>query len=127
MDSGSGITAISEELVTALRRLPWMMQTALTQVFVGHARVVTSLGQECDIVTQSCPLHVTIETPWRRVRLVMPFIVLAGGDDVDIVGQKTLKEKLGIDVMAQLKASMLKAHGREDGPEMEITASGAVG
>ena len=58
---------------------------------------------------------------------MMPFIVLAGGDDVDIVGQKTLKEKLGIDVMAQLKASMLKAHGREDGPEMEITASGAVG
>ena len=28
--------------------------------------------------------------------------------------------------MAQLKASVLKAHGREDGPEMEIT-SGAVG
>ena len=43
-----------------------------------------------------------------------------------IIGQKTLREKLGIDVMAQLKASVLKAHGREDGPEMEITA-GAVG
>ena len=28
--------------------------------------------------------------------------------------------------MAQLKASVLKAHGREDGPEMEI-AAGAVG
>ena len=25
-----------------------MMQTALTQAFVGHARLVTSLGQECD-------------------------------------------------------------------------------
>ena len=53
MDSGSGITAMSEELVEALRRQPGMMQTALTQAFVGHARVVT-LGQECDIVTQSC-------------------------------------------------------------------------
>ena len=42
-----------------------------------------------------------------------------------IIGQKTLREKLGIDVMAQLKASVLKAHGREDGPEMEATA-GAV-
>ena len=40
-----------------------MMQIALTQAFVGHARVVTPLGQECDIVTQSCPLHLTIETP----------------------------------------------------------------
>ena len=77
MDSGSGITAMSEELVEALLRQPGMMQTALTQAFVGHARVVTSLGQECDIVTHSCPLHVTIETPWRRVRLVMPFIVLS--------------------------------------------------
>ena len=43
MDSDSGITAMSEELVEALRRQPGMMQTALTQAFVGHARVVTSL------------------------------------------------------------------------------------
>ena len=44
MDSGSGITAMSEELVEALLRQTGMMQTALTQAFVGHARVVTSLG-----------------------------------------------------------------------------------
>ena len=95
------------------------MQTALTQAFVGHARLVTSFGQECNIVTQSCPLHLAIETPWGPVRLTMPFIVLPVGHDVVIIGQKTLREKLGIDVMAQLKASVLKAHGREDGPEMD--------
>ena len=117
MDSGSGITAMSEELVEALRRQPGMMRTALTQAIVGHVRVVTSLDQECDIVTQSCPLHLTIETPWGPVRFTMPFIVLPGGGDVVIIGQKTLREKLGIDVMAQLKASVLKAHGREDGPK----------
>ena len=117
---------MSEELVEALRRQPGMMQTALTQAFVGHARVVTSLGQECDIVTQSCPLHLTIETPWGPVRFTMPFIVLPGGGDVVIIGWKPLREKLGIDVMAQLKASVLMAHRHEDGPEMEITA-GAVG
>ena len=55
----------------------------------------------------------------------MPFIVLPGGGDVVIIGHKTLREKLGIDVMTQLKASVLKAHGRVDGPEMEATA-GAV-
>ena len=93
--------------------------------FVGHAGVVTSLGQECDIMTQSCPLHLTIETPRGPVRFTMPFIVLPGGGDVVIIGQKTLREKFGIDVMAQLKASVLKAHGREDGPEIETTA-GAV-
>ena len=42
-----------------------------------------------------------------------------------IIGQKTLREKLGIDVMAQLKASVLKAHGREDGPKMETTGGAA--
>ena len=56
----------------------------------------------------------------------MPFVVLPGGSDVVIIGQSTLREKHGIDVMAQLQASLLKAQGREDGPEMEITA-GAVG
>ena len=43
IDSGSGITAM-KGLVEALRRQPGMMQTALTQAFVGHARVVASLG-----------------------------------------------------------------------------------
>ena len=42
MDSCSGITAMSEELVEVLRRQPGMMQTALTQAFVGHARVAVS-------------------------------------------------------------------------------------
>ena len=99
-----------------------MMQTALTQAFVGHARVVMWLGQECDIVTQPCPLHLTIEIPWGPVRLTMPFIVLMEGGDVVIIGQKTLSEKRGIDVTTQLKASVLRAHGREDGPELEATA-----
>ena len=97
------------------------MQTTLTLALVGNARVVTSLVQECDNVTQSCPLHLTIETPCGPVRFRMPFVVLPEGGDVVIIKQKTLKEKLGIDVMTQLKASVLKAHGREDDPEMETT------
>ena len=100
MDSGSSITAMSEELVQALRGQSGMTQTALMQAFVWHARVVTSLGQECDIETQSCPLHITIDTPWGPVRFTMLFIVLPGGGDVVIIGQMTLREKLGIDVMA---------------------------
>ena len=126
VDYGSGITAMSEELIEALRRQLGVMQTALTQAFVGNARVVTSLGHECNIVTQSCPLQLSIETLWGPVRFTIPFIVLPGGGDVVIIGQKSLREKLGIDLMAQLKVSVLKAHGREDGPEMETTA-GAVG
>ena len=122
MDSGSSITAMSEELVQALLGQVGMAQTALTQVFVGHARVVTLLGQECDSETQSCPLHLTIDTPWGPVQFTMAFIVLPGRVDVVIIGQKTLRGKLGIDVMVQLKASVLKAQGRQDGAGMELTA-----
>ena len=43
MDSGSSITATSEEPVQALRGQLGMTQTALTQEFVGHARVVTDV------------------------------------------------------------------------------------
>ena len=96
MDSGSGTTAISEELVEALQGQPKMTQTALRQAFVGHARVVTSLGQECDIETQLCSLHLTIETPWGPLRFTMSFIVLPGAGDVVIIGQKTLSQRLGI-------------------------------
>ena len=69
--------------------------------------MVTSSGQECAVVTKSCPLHLTIETPWGPVRFIMPFVLPRGGDVV-IIGQKTLREKLGIDVMTQLKALVLK-------------------
>ena len=52
----------------------------------------------------------------------MPSIVLPGGGDVVIIGQKMLREQLGIDVMAQLKASVLKAQGHQDGAGTELTA-----
>ena len=73
-------------------------------------------------MTQSCPLHLAIETMWGPVRFTMPFIVLPGRGVEVIIGKKTLGEKRGIGVMTQLKASVLKAHGSEHGPEMEATA-----
>ena len=89
MDSGSGGTAMSEELAETLRGQPGMTQNGLTQAFVGQMRVVASLGQECDTETQSAPIHFTIETPWGTGRFTMPFVVLPGGGDVVIIGQKT--------------------------------------
>ena len=43
-----------------------------------------------------------------------------------IIGQKTLRGKHGIDVVAQLSASALKAWGRQNGAGVELTAR-AVG
>ena len=45
MDSGSGNTVVSEELVEVLQGLSEVTQTALTQAFVGNARLVTSLAR----------------------------------------------------------------------------------
>ena len=111
-----------EELVEALRGQSDISQTALTQAFIGHARVVVSLGEACGIETQSRQLHLTIRIPWGPVRFTMPFVVLPGGGDVVIIGQKTLREKLGIDVMAQFEAYVLKACGRQGDAGVELTA-----
>ena len=103
---------MSEELVQALRGQVGMAQTALTQAFVGHSRVETMLGQEDDIDTQtaSTPLndrYIIGTSPTYHAVHRVPWI-----GDMVVIGQKTLREKLGIDVMAQLKASVLKAQGR---------------
>ena len=117
-DSRSDSTAMSEELVQALQGQLGMTQTALTQAFVGNVSVVTSLSQECDVETQSCLLHLSIETPWGPVRFAMPLIVLPREGDVNIMAQKTLREKLSIIVMTQLKAYVLNVHGYQNGAGM---------
>ena len=121
MDFGSSPTVMSEELARAMRGQPLMTQTALTQAVVGHALMVPSLGREWDTERQSCPLHITIDAQSGPVRFTMPFTVLPGGSDVVIIGQITLRELLGIDVMAQLEASVLKAQGRQDYAGIELT------
>ena len=52
VDSCSSTTAMSGGMVQGLGRQPGIAQNALTQAFVEHARVVTTLGQECDTKTQ---------------------------------------------------------------------------
>ena len=96
MDAVSGITAMLEEMVQV-----GMMQTTFTQAFARRARVVTSLDQEGDIVTQSCPLHLITETRWEPGRFTLPFITLSRVGDVAIE-HKTLRENSEIDVMTQL-------------------------
>lgn len=103
-----------------------MTHTEVRQAFDENASVMTSLRQECNTGTQSCPLHLMMETPWGPVRFTMTCTVLSGGSDVVLIGQKMLKEGLGIDVMAQLKASVLKTCGRQEGAGVKLTA-GAVG
>ena len=111
----------SEELVKALRGQPRLMQTALTQALVGHARVVMSLGQDCDILTQSCPHHSMIERPWRpESGLPCHSSFSPTGGTWLSIGQKTSREKLGIDVIEKVKDSVIKVHGSQVDIGMEL-------
>ena len=47
--------------------------------------------------------------------------VLPGGGDAVITEENTLREPIGLDVMAQLKASVLKARERQDGAGVGLT------
>ena len=60
------------------------------------------------IRNQTNTLQVVIETPWGPVVIFTVFAVIPGTDNVLIIGSKTLRKKLGIDVMASLKG---KAQG----------------
>ena len=115
MNSGSGTTAMSQKLLEALQGQPGMTQSALTQACVGNARALTSLDPECQFETLLCPLHFMIETPWGPVWFTIYADYHAPWEsDVVIIGQKLLREKLGIDIKVQLKAAVLKAHGCHD-------------
>ena len=60
-------------------------------------------GQKIVVRNQTRTLQVAIGTPWGPVDISTDFAVIPGTDSVLILGSKTLREKLGIYVMASLK------------------------
>ena len=74
--------------------------------------MVTSLGQECDIEEQLGLLYLTMETSWYAVRCTMPYIGLPGGGDA-VITENTLTKRIGMDVLAQFEAFVLKVRGRQ--------------
>ena len=48
-----------------------------------------------------------------EVRITAPFVILPGRGDLIIIGQLTLREALGIDVMNQLKV-LFEGDGQQD-------------
>ena len=64
-DSGSDMTAMSEELVEAVRGQPGMAQTALRQAFVGHAHALVSAPLNDRNTTRTSPVyHSVYRAPW---------------------------------------------------------------
>ena len=110
LDSGSGVTAISEALLAELQhRVP---NVQLGKPFDGKARVETATGDVRNVETVTCPLHLNVESPWGPVRFTMPFIVLPGPSKMVIIGQKTLRDVRKIDVASQFYDQLRRMRGK---------------
>ena len=122
MDSGSSTTAMSEELVRALRGQPGDDANRVNAgvcwaCACGEVRWVRS------VILSRNPYHSTSRSKRHGDQSNLPCRLSCFLGEVMwfIIGQKTLKENLGVDVMAQLKASVPKAQGRQDGAGIELT------
>ena len=62
-----------------------MAKIAFTLAFVGHAHMVTSLCQECDIVKLSCLLHLMIKISSCTVRFTIAVYRAPGGNNAFII------------------------------------------
>ena len=106
LDSGSGITCLSERLAQQMEQ--HFRGERLVHPYVKEMYVQLANGQKVVVRNQIRTLQVAIGTPWGPVVISTVFAVIPGTDSVLILGSKTLREKLGIDVMASLKG---KAQG----------------
>ena len=98
LDSASGVTGISERLLERLRRhfggvdvSP--LKSGPCQVSVADGRALTARYQTTD------DLQVTLRAPHGRISFRVAFVILPGSDDVMIIGSKTLRESLDIDIV----------------------------
>ena len=74
-------------------------------------QVVLANGWAGPIERQTCLLTVTIMTPWAPVSIRLALAVMPGEDDLLILGSKTLRGKLSIDVMKQLRDTAAASGG----------------
>ena len=76
-----------------------------------HHQVVLADGRAVQIERQMCSLTTTIMTPKAPVTVRLALAVMPGEDDLLILGSKTLREKLSIDVMKQVKDAAVVSGG----------------
>ena len=124
LDSGLGITCLSERLAQQMEQN--FQGERLVHPRVKEMSVQLAEGQTVVVMNQTRTLHVAIGTPWGPVVISFAFAVIPGTDSVLILGSKTLREKMGIDVMASLKS---KAQGGDrssgDMPE-DVSSRGGI-
>ena len=106
LDSGLGITCLSEKLAQQMEQ--HFRGERLVHPCVREMSVQLVNGKKVMVRNQTRTVQVAIGTPRGPVVISTAFAVISGTDSVLIPGSKTLRDKLGIDVMASLKG---KAQG----------------
>ena len=113
LDTGAGVTAISEALLDDIRtRMPGRK---LIEPAAHKVRVETATGEVRVVETQTTPMQLTVESSLGPVNFTIPFVVLPGTSKLVILGQKTLKAVLGINIRElyhdELRRRWRNAHG----------------
>ena len=98
LDSASDVRGISERLLEGMRRHfggvdVSSLKSGPCQVSVADGRALTAQYQTTD------DLQVTLHAPHGRISFRVAFVILPGSDDVMIIGSKTLRESLDIDIV----------------------------
>ena len=110
LDSGAGISCVSEVTVCALQRQ--FPGVDVVQPYGGEQhQVVLADGRAVPIERQTCSLTAAIMTPWAPVIIWLALAVMPEEDNLLILRSKTLREKLSIDVMKQLRDTAAASGG----------------
>ena len=110
VDSGAGISCVSEAIACALqKRFPGV---DVVQPYGSEQhQVVLADGRAVPIERQTCSLTATIITLGASVTIRLALVVMPGENDLLVLGPKTLRKKLSIDVMKQLQDTAAASGG----------------
>ena len=102
LDSGSGLTTMSEGIVRKLQNA--YPGVAFVEKMKTPGKLKVADGRVREVTQKTVPVRISLHTSWGLVSLdPFSFTVMPGDDDVVILGNPTLKA-LGIDVYDTLGA-----------------------
>ena len=110
LDSKARISCVSETTICALQKRFPRVDMVRPYDSEQH-QIVLADGRAVPIEWQTCTLTATIMMPWVPVAIWLALAVMPGEDDLLILGSRTLREKLIIDVMNQLRDTATASGG----------------
>ena len=124
LDSGSGITCLSERLAQQMEQ--HFRGERLVYPCVKEMSVQLANEQKVVVRNQTRTLQLAVGPPWGPVVISTVFAVIPGPDSVLILGSKTLREKLGIYVMTSLKGKAQGGDRSSGGMSEDVDSRGGI-